>query len=63
MDIALSGCGGWKLDGESWKLLLTHCHRFRLRGGTTFEAWICLVPGNRDLGLVFLTVNLKPVIE
>ena len=50
---------------EVWKLLLTHCPCLR-PGGALLRpglAWTCPVLGNRDLGLVSLTANLKPVME
>ena len=62
---ALETCwGGLETVAEEvWKLLLTHCPCLRPGGGAASEAWTCPVLGNRDLGLVSLTANLKPVME
>ena len=52
---------------EVWKLLLTQqCPCLRPGGEEASEAWTCLelpVFGIRNLGLVSLTANLKPVTE
>ena len=49
-----------------WKLLLTHCPCLRAGSRAVSEALTFLeLPslGSRDLGLVFLTASLKPVME
>jgi hypothetical protein len=51
---------------EVWKLLLTHCPCLRPGGRQLLRpgfAWTCQVLVDRDLGLVSLTADLKPVME
>jgi hypothetical protein len=48
------------VDGEVWKLLLTHCPCFRSGGGAASEAWTCSVLRNRFRPSL---LNLKPILE